>query len=905
MVKKLLLLCSILFLNTHFSYSQQLNAEIFYQGTSQTSYELTLTIVDKCNGYTRGSSSTIYCRNGKNYQNISLTKTSSKDISPVCSSVNSACVGGSGASSIGLTKTIYKGSIDLTKTPFSTWISNGACELIFSFHSGGRISTNLKSSAYDVASTLNYCNVISTSSKKNNSPKFVLDPLYYSGCNNIYSGVNLAIDTLEKDSITYSLVSARHNQITPVLYRTPFDSLHPTTCKCIPPGRVDCKPIPNAKPPLGTYLDSKTGSLIFTGTKCDEIAYVAIKVREWRKDGNGKMVEIGSVTRDYPIRIVNIGPNLQPKIGSIISNDYFVWAGDSIVLDTIKITDNPHPSTPNGVKDSVLVKFNPGNAKGIFTLLNPKSKDKNAIYKWTTKKADASLSPYTFAVEADDNACPLSAKTQKSFSIYVLDSSLDIGRSITQNCNTLYLKAFFPENTTASFTWKIRSSSNSFNTIAYGANAQINVPASDKYYVSSTFTIGNLLTLKYYDSIIATGIVPAPNLGTSKIRTMHVSDSIILSPGTFKTYQWQDSTSDSTFFIKGWSFPTGYNKISLTVEHSNGCVFKEEIFVNIQCKSNGQILDTITLTDKDSTYLYASPYATNTWTGNSKASSLLIDGKRLGVGIQNIYLSSEYPNGCKENYKFLIRVECTDTKLCKLDNLLSNQQIYYNDSITLGTQHKYKSYKWSNNARTDSIFVKGKDSGIGSHNIRLDVISDLQCTFYDELILNVLCNPFTFSIGNDLHIDIWDSASFNGPIGFENYSWNTGSQDKSTTIKGTDLGTGKHKIRLIVSDSIGCEYSDEVVLTITDVSSIEDIKLELTIYPSPTKDNLFILTPPGFSNGVLRIFDLNGKVVLKEYIGLAKDELEIRTLHLPNGTYLIDLEDIKNNKVYKNKFIKN
>ena len=65
MVKKLLLLCSIFFLSTNLSYSQQLNAEIFYQGTSQTSYDLTLTIVDKCNGSTRGSSVTIYCSNAK------------------------------------------------------------------------------------------------------------------------------------------------------------------------------------------------------------------------------------------------------------------------------------------------------------------------------------------------------------------------------------------------------------------------------------------------------------------------------------------------------------------------------------------------------------------------------------------------------------------------------------------------------------------------------------------------------------------------------------------------------------------------------------------------------------------------------------------------------------------------
>jgi hypothetical protein len=89
------------------------------------------------------------------------------------------------------------------------------------------------------------------------------------------------------------------------------------TSKCIPPGRIDCRPVPNAKPPLGFYLDPFNGDLVFTPTKCDEVGIVVIEIKEWREDSaTGKMLHIGTTRRDMQLIVMNCGSNWPPEIKS-------------------------------------------------------------------------------------------------------------------------------------------------------------------------------------------------------------------------------------------------------------------------------------------------------------------------------------------------------------------------------------------------------------------------------------------------------------------------------------------------------------------------------------------------------------------------------------------------------------
>lgn len=83
-------------------------------------------------------------------------------------------------------------------------------------------------------------------------------------------------------------------------------------------------------------------------------------------------------------------------------------------------------------------------------------------------------------------------------------------------------------------------------------------------------------------------------------------------------------------------------------------------------------------------------------------------------------------------------------------------------------------------------------------------------------------------------------------------------------------------------------------------NSVQEFGLNsIQLSPNPTSNSLSVNDLPS-TNFKTQIFDLKGSLISE-----SKNETQINVSHLKSGTYLLRIEDLKTNKVWKEKFVKN
>ena len=167
-----------------------------------------------------------------------------------------------------------------------------------------------------------------------------------------------------------------------------------------------CTPIPQAKPPIGFFLDPETGDMIFTPTDCSEVGVVAIQVNEWRKDTSGVYKLVGITRRDIQVWVENCDKNNPPVLLGPYA--YSVCEGDKLCFD-IRSKDDPVVVPPPGVSqtpDTTQLSWNKGIPGATFKIKDPKVRERVGQFCWEPQIGQASSLPYTFTVTAKDQACP-------------------------------------------------------------------------------------------------------------------------------------------------------------------------------------------------------------------------------------------------------------------------------------------------------------------------------------------------------------------------------------------------------------------------------------------------------------------------------------------------------------------
>ncbi|MCC7299391.1 MAG: hypothetical protein IT244_13735, partial [Bacteroidia bacterium] len=579
------------------SASHMQGAEINYTYLGNNQYHVAVKFYRDCRGipfnnpdigYYAGSGGSSSCGGSllTNFKRTSIT-----DITPLCATQGKPCnpqnTGGTGE---GIELHVYEDILDFSKAPFASLLSNNACEDIV-FYAGqccrnGAITTGSAGNDFWVTATLKVGNLRKCVNKQNSSVKFGSFWLS-SGCCNQPKYESLgANDSMDYDSLSFALAPAYSSKLKQsVGYTSPFTYEYPVTPYCIPPSNIKCTPNLITDPPRGFYLNTVTGEMVFTPTKCDEVAVVVVEVTEWRRDTTGKMVAISIVRRDNQIIIkddcgYNKGPKISGKWRMVAA------AGDSI-CQTFKIEDVPF--TPfQTAQDSISVSWQGESAKPTWTLTRDSNNGKaSLLFCWKPNNNIKTGRPYLFTIEASDNHCPKPAVINRTFEVYIgnLDTAqIEVSQNTSCNSARLSVKLNKGNINKGSYIWLIKDSITG-KTVFQGGGSQT---------ISNSLTQGTYqVILQAYNDyfyyapqttyIQITGSAPRVSLGNDTAACQGVKYSFHAKTENMKapiTYSWyvngvfdKLNKKENIDFIK----TAGSAKITVIVVDSNNCQVQDTV----------------------------------------------------------------------------------------------------------------------------------------------------------------------------------------------------------------------------------------------------------------------------------------------------------------------------------------
>jgi hypothetical protein len=400
--------------------SHILGGEVTYRHLGGLKYEIAVKLYRDCRGVPLNSPTCNMIGNGDTTKkkSLSLTRISIRDVTNYCKDSSKACSKENETisnSSPAQEEHLYKDTVDFNKADSAfkkycvIWFGVGQC------CRSGDITTGASNSDFWVYTELDICKAAN-----NSSPYLSNVPFNFFCCNQpVYTNMG-ALDTLDHDSLSYSFSAPNTGWKTFVSYSGGKSSQGPFSDYW--PSGYDKKkgPNPSANPPIGTYLDPETGDLIVTPTDCSEMTVAALKVTEWRKDSTGNYKKIGEVKRDLIYFTVTCPTNNVPTLNGPYRYD--VCAGSKICF-TVSSADKAYTPPPPGKAqppDTITMTWNNGINKGAtFNIVDTKAREKRGQFCWAPREEDASDLPYYFTVTVNDNKCPRSGITIKSYSVKV------------------------------------------------------------------------------------------------------------------------------------------------------------------------------------------------------------------------------------------------------------------------------------------------------------------------------------------------------------------------------------------------------------------------------------------------------------------------------------------------------
>jgi len=535
---KLLLFSIFLILPARSNATHMMGGDITYECVSPGKYKLTVKIYRDCRGIPFNNPlMSVFCADGgsiSNSVNVNYTRTLIRDITPICLNGTPPCNPQNQTSGEGIEEHTFEAIVDFNTSPFKAIKDAGCCEVKIKVEQQARNGaiTNIIAGNFYTDAMINICNV---GNKCNTSPQLSIPPVAYLCCNQPFTYNNGVREVIDGDSLSFELVNPLNGNGSNETYTGNFSAQIPMTPFCPPvPGTVNCRPLPNAKPPRGWYFDKETGDIVFTPTKCDEVGVVVIQVNEWRRDSaTRKWLRIGYTKRDMQLIVKKCPDNNPPYFG--INNKYAVCEGNKICFSILAKDD---PFLPNQiVPDTIQLTWNFGIPGASFTIVDPKAREKEALFCWQTKIGDARPNVYSFAATAKDNNCSNPSQANKGYTIKVNPRARDTRKYDILNCGWLKFNAI-PFDTVnynqKNYRYKyiIRDSTNSGVPYYLGFSKQdsLKFKRGGKYIIEHEITNPpfNCPTI-YSDTIIIPPILDV-ELAFGKDTFMCDGDSLIIKP---------------------------------------------------------------------------------------------------------------------------------------------------------------------------------------------------------------------------------------------------------------------------------------------------------------------------------------------------------------------------------------
>ncbi len=484
-------LLSILFslLSTPAKSSHMMGSDITWKCLGKDTYQITITVYRDCNGIPIGASPlnvTSACGN----INLSTSPVDGVDITPVCKKSCTRCPssgGGRGCSfPYGIERYTFTATLYLTAAQF-----RNCCDfqLVWGQCCRNGAITTAQPGNFTVTAQLNRC-----TDDCNSSPQFANPPIAMfcvGQCINMNPG---AFDDDEgdfgADSLSYRMVEPLATVGQTIPYNAPYRYYEPlrydggmgdTTSEWDPP--KTCK---------GFRLDPQTGDVQFKATRPDQTIF-AFAVTEWRKDANGVYKKIGEIRRDLQIIIIECEDNNAPILSGIDGTNQtsINFCANQSKCFTVNSFD------PDRL-DTVTMDWNRTLASRGATFEVEKGKKwPKGKFCWTPTNADVRSYPYSFVIEAVDDACPIPGRTSRSFQVYVNKAPEASYTAKIGTCGNVTFSAFNTgETPIVRYTWsgdgRLRGNS---------ANHTHKYKYSGKMYYSLTLRSDRGCETTYIDSL--------------------------------------------------------------------------------------------------------------------------------------------------------------------------------------------------------------------------------------------------------------------------------------------------------------------------------------------------------------------------------------------------------------------
>ena len=537
------LLLTLLFLMSFLGVraSHMMGGDIIYECLSPGKFKFTIKVYRDCRGIPFNSPTiTVFCADGGGVQNsvsVNYVRTAINDITPKCPTDPSPCNPQNQMSGEGIEEHIFEAVVDFNTAPFKAIKDAGCCEVKIKVEQccrNGAITTITPDNFYTDA-MINICNIAQTKNKCNTSPQLSIPPVGYLCCNQPFTFNNGVREVVDGDSLSYDLVTPLKANGTNLTYTGNFTSNIPMTPFCPPnKGVINCRPLPNSKPPRGFYFDKETGDIVFTPTQCDEVGIIVIQVTEWRKDSaRNKWVKIGYTRRDMQLIVKKCPDNNPPYFG--IVNKYSVCEGNKLCF-TILAKDDPY--LPNQiVPDTVALTWNFGIPGATFTIVDPKAREKEALFCWQTKIGDARPNAYSFTATAKDDNCSNPSSANKGYTVTVKPKARTKRQLEVLDCGKFKFTSW-PLDTVNynqknyQYKWTIRDSLNTGTPLYFGFKKQDSI----KFKRGVKYIIEHEITNPPYNcpSIYSDTIIIPPQLDIElafgKDTFVCEKDSLIIKP---------------------------------------------------------------------------------------------------------------------------------------------------------------------------------------------------------------------------------------------------------------------------------------------------------------------------------------------------------------------------------------
>jgi|GEM_PF-1975950 len=893
-IKQMLLLSLICALAGQVSAQQLAGGEIYYRLIGPKKYLVTAHVYRQChksplnqlNGFVVADSFRI---------SMNFVRTSIQRINDSC---GNPCNIQNTVSNRGYEKHSYTDTVDFNRSRYAGIPNSNLCQVQFVISQNARDTTyttiSHSTGLFYLEAQVNIC----LNFKQVRSPEFAFEPKFILACNQPMNYHPGPIDSSDFDSMSFDLVAPLQGHNDPVQYVGSLNTSIPMTPYCPPnPGVINCRPLPNAKPPRGFYFDREVCDIIFTPTKCDEIGAIKIRATEWRKDTAGKHVQIGYVCREMRLELRMLPDNNPPYFTG--SNKYAVCNSNKLCF-TISTKDDPFLPKQT-IPDTVTLFWNHGIPSATCSITDSNAREKEMQFCWTAKHNI--LNPkLLIGMMAYDKPCNV-GMSSRGYLINTKPKAAAHRKFTYSACNTLQMEAV-PDDTVYYNAINYRYA---FSVYAedkpgiplyteYNRISQFKIPASGHYIIKLSFNNPpyNCPT-DYLDTLYLSN--NKQQIANEKGKLYCMGETVYINPNL---------QSDTRFAYRWQVLPVAINPVDTLA--SIGVQMDRKIKQVVLMADNGkacQMRDTFTLLARggfDFTpfgkplsvcrNLQKSIAAVNIKGTAPFQYQWTLGGQVLGHSDSAVLESFSAPTQ--------LILQLTDSALCPFTDTL---QINPLDPPVLGIsdrsacigrtiridakvqkQPEKLSYIWTLDnvptMQTDSFF-----SLTVLKNQLLKVAVSVPSGCNNEKTIRITANPLPqFRIVFKPAYNRYEYIQLSTDTPFKSYAWSNGRSTRINAFWAYELGApGLHYMTCMVTDSNGCN-STEVISFRTDqfTGLSESGNTNLRIYPNPFQNTLLVESQ---DDNLLQLYAANGQLLISMPLGAGLNRIE--TADLPVGLYLI------------------